>query len=105
MGAMLLGWIPRRVAYYSLGLFNGDGQTFRNQDNNPALIGRLFVAPLAPIAGARRWMEDITVGVSIWWQKNSNIGGAVTPSGNGAAQNDLSAMTTQGGFGFFSSSY
>jgi len=30
-GAFLFGWLPKRVAYYSLGLANGDGQNFKDQ--------------------------------------------------------------------------
>jgi hypothetical protein len=45
------------------------------------------------------------VGGSFWWQRNSNLGGPVTPNTGGSAQNDLAAMTTQGGVSFFSSSY
>jgi phosphate-selective porin len=104
-GAMLFGWLPRKVAYYSIGVFDGDGQNFRNQDNHFAVIGRAFVAPFAPFASGRQWMEDIWVGGSFWWQRNRNPGGAVTPNVGGAAQNDLPAMATQGGFGFFSTSY
>lgn len=104
-GAMIWGWLPRKIAYYSLGVFNGDGQNFKNQDNSAAVIGRAFIAPLAPFAGRHRWMEDIWVGGSFWWQHNQNLGAAVTPNITGAAQNDLTAMSTQGGFGFFSTNY
>ncbi len=105
LGAMVFGWAPKKVGYYSLGVFNGDGQSFKNQDNNPALVGRVFVAPLAWMAGSNRWMEDIWIGASFWWQRNENLGGPVAASVSGAAQADLPAMTTQGGFGFFSSNY
>lgn len=104
-GAFLFGWLPQHVAYYSLGAINGVGQNFRNQDNHAALIGRAFIAPLAPLAHGRRWMEDIWAGGSFWWRANTNLGGSVTPNPGGAAQNDLPSMTTQGGFGFFSSNY
>jgi hypothetical protein len=105
-GAMIWGWLPRRVAYYSWGVFNGDGQSFKNQDNNPAVLGRAFVAPVAWMKAAEknRWMQDIWVGGSIWWQRNTNLGGPIAPSA-GAAENDLPSMTTQGGVGFFNASY
>jgi hypothetical protein len=105
-GAMLWGWLPLRLAYYSLGVFNGDGQSFKNQDNNPALIGRAFVAPLSAMrrAAEARWLHDIWVGASVWWQRNDNLGGFVAPQA-GAAQNDVPAMTTQGGVIFFNSNY
>src|SRR5262249_37801485 len=105
-GLMLWGWLPKRLAYWSAGIFNGDGQNFKNQDNYPAVIGRVVVAPLAwlPAAKKNRWLEEIWLGASWWWQRNNNLGGAVAAS-LGGGQNDLSGMTTQGGFGFFSSSY
>ncbi len=105
-GGMLWGWLPKRVAYYSLGVFNGDGQSFKNQDNNPAIIGRAFIAPLAWTRAAERnrWMQDIWVGASVWWQRNTNLGGASAAS-TGAAQNDVASMTTQGGVTFFNASY
>jgi phosphate-selective porin len=104
-GAFLFGWLPKRVAYYSIGVVNGDGQNFKDQDNNPAVLGRAFVAPLAPFARDRRWMEDIWVGGSFWWKHDTNLGGPAAANAGGAAQNDVPAMTTQGGFGFFSSNY
>jgi hypothetical protein len=107
MGAMVWGYTPNKAFYYSIGLFNGDGQSFKNQDNWPAIIGRAFIAPLAPWANGRRWMEEFEVGASGWWQRTSHLGLAagVGTSTTGATQNDIAAMTTQGGFGFFSSSY
>jgi hypothetical protein len=107
-GAMIWGWLPKSVAYYSLGIFNGDSQFYKNQDNNFALIGRAFVAPVAWMSLADRpsfsWLKRIEVGASVWYQRNSNLGGFVTPS-TGAAQNDVAPMTTQGGFTFFNPSY
>jgi phosphate-selective porin len=106
-GVMAWGWLPKEVAYYSIGIFNGDGQNFKNQDNWPAIIGRGFVAPLAwmPIAQKQYpWLKQIWVGASFWWQEASNLGGASAPS-TGAAQNDVTSMTTQGGFTFFNASY
>jgi len=105
-GAMLWGWLPRRIAYYSWGVFNGDGQSFKNQDNNPAVLGRAFIAPVAWMKRAEDhpWMKLMWIGGSIWWQRNTNLGGASAPS-TGAAQNDIASMTTQGGLGFFNASY
>lgn len=107
IGAMIWGYAPNKVVYYSLGVFDGDGQNFRNQDNLPAVIGRAFVAPLAPWAKGRRWMEELEVGGSIWWQRNQNLGmtAGVSGSTSGGSQEDLFGMTTQGAVSFFSSSY
>ena len=105
-GAMIWGWLPKQVAYYSLGVFNGDGQNFRNQDNNAAVLGRGFIAPVAwlPAADKHKWLKDIEVGASFWWQHSTNLGGFVGGAAS-ATQNDLSALSTTGGFGFFSTNY
>ncbi|MCU1279085.1 MAG: hypothetical protein JWM53_2631 [bacterium] len=105
-GAMAWGWLPKNVAYYSVGVFNADGQNFKNQDNWGAFIGRAFIAPVAwlPAADKYKWLKDIEVGGSFWWQHQGNLGGAIAGS-SGATQNDLSGMSTTGGFGFFSSNY
>jgi hypothetical protein len=58
---------PRESAHYEFGLFNSESlQDFKNQDNNLAIIGRAFVAPLAPLAVAQRnkWAEKIWGGGS-----------------------------------------
>ncbi len=106
IGAFIFGWVPMHLAYYSFGVVDGNGQNFKLQDNYPALVGRAIVTPLSPFLGKRfRWADDVWVGGSFWWKKNSNIGGFVTPNATGAAQNDIAGMSTQGGFGFFSSNY
>ncbi len=105
LGAMLWGYLPNRLAYYSLGFFNGEGQNFKNQDSHYALIGRAFVAPLATLAGDRDWLKEMWLGGSIWYQTAVNQGGRVAPSVSGATQNDLPLLTTQGGFGFFAADY
>jgi hypothetical protein len=105
-GAMLWGYAPNKMVYYSLGVFNGDGQSFKNQDNAPAVIGRAFIAPLARWGkGDRKYLEQLWVGGSLWWAQEVNLGGPVTPSASAGTQNDLAGMSTQGGFGFFSGSY
>ncbi|MSP62126.1 MAG: hypothetical protein EXR72_17685 [Myxococcales bacterium] len=104
-GAMLFGWLPSNAVYYSAGVFNGDGQNFRNQDNSPLILARVLVAPLAPWARDRKWMNDVWVGGSFWWSRHTNLGGFVAPNASGGAQNDLAGMSTQGGAPLFSSSY
>jgi phosphate-selective porin len=107
IGAMIWGWTPRQVAYYSFGVFNGDGMDFKAQANAPALIGRAFVAPLAWMQRVDQhpFLKQLWVGASIWWQNDNNIGGSVTPNVTGGAQNDITPMTTQGGYTFFNSNY
>jgi hypothetical protein len=106
LGAMAWGWLPKQVAYYSIGVFDGDGQNFKNQDNWGTIMGRAFVAPVAwlPQADKWKWMKDIEVGGSFWWQHQGNLGGAIAGAASGT-QNDLSGMQTTGGFSWFSSNY
>jgi hypothetical protein len=105
-GAMAWGWLPKQVAYYSIGVFDGDGQNFKNQDNWATVMGRAYVAPVAwlPQADKWKWLKDIEVGGSFWWQHQGNLGGAIAGS-SGATQNDLPSMQTTGGFTWFSSNY
>ena len=104
-GGMLWGWLPKQLAYYSVGVFNGDGGSFKSQDSRPAIIGRGFVAPLAFMGPRYPWLQQLWVGGSLWWKNEVNAGGPVSPSVTGAAQNDIVSMTTQGAQTFFSSSY
>jgi hypothetical protein len=87
VGAMVHGLpLANKGLYYSLGVFNGDGQNFRNVDSNLDVIGRAWVAPFA-FANVEA-LNAITVGGSFWTGKRGT---------NGLA---LAAQTTQGGFRF-----
>jgi hypothetical protein len=69
---------------------------------------RGFVAPLAPWANGRAWMQQLSIGGSFWWQAARNLGAVAVPSGGdltGASQNDLPPIATQGGLLFFGGSY
>jgi hypothetical protein len=83
-------------------VFNGDGANLKNQDDDPALIGRVIVAPLAALKAAAEapWLAQMWIGGSIWWQPTENLGGFVA---GGSTQNDLPPMTTPGGVTLFSS--
>lgn len=86
-GAMVHGLAPGAVAYWSAGVFNGDGMNFRNVDSDFDVMGRAWVAPLA-IAGVPE-LANVTVGGSLWHGTRGRNGLAVP------------AQTTQGGFRFF----
>lgn len=107
LGGQVFGWLPKHLAYYSFGLYNGESvQNIRNQDNNLLILARGFVAPFATLAqGKRQWLEHVWVGGSFWWQKSTNLGGPVGGNVGGAAQNDLPGMTTQGGVTFLPTNY
>jgi phosphate-selective porin len=64
VGSMLHGLLPGSIAYYSVGLFNGDGQNFANADANLDVMGRVWVAPAA-IAQVKS-IENAEIGGSFW---------------------------------------
>jgi hypothetical protein len=88
-GAMVHGLLPGKVAYYSLGLFDGDGTNFKNQDDAFDVIGRAWVAPFA--IARLDLLSAVTVGGSHW------SGDRKSP-----LTQTLANQTTQGGFSFFS---
>jgi hypothetical protein len=105
IGGMFYGELPRKSLRYSIGVFDGDGQNFKNQDNQPAVIGRVVFHPLNLWSRRADWLQDLWVGGSFWWQRADNLGGSIQPSTTGATQNDLASVTTQAGFSIFNSSY
>jgi hypothetical protein len=88
-GAMVHGLLPGKVAYYSLGVFDGDGTNFKNQDSSFDVIGRAWVAPFA--LARLELLSGVTVGGSGW------LGDRQSP-----LTQPLANQTTQGGFTFFS---
>jgi hypothetical protein len=104
-GLMLLGETPHKVVRYWLGIFDGEGQNYKNLDYGAAVIGRAIFAPLALFPDHKAWQEDVWIGGSIWLQKTENQGGAVAPSNTGATQGDLASVTTQSGLTVFNSNY
>jgi hypothetical protein len=86
IGAMVHGLLPDRHFYYSLGVFNGDGQNYRNVDNDFDVMGRAWVAPLT--FGGPPILQGLTVGGSFWQGFRDDA----LP---------LATQTTQGGFAFF----
>jgi phosphate-selective porin len=93
VGAMVHGLLPKSVAYYSLGGFNGDGQNFRNVDSHFDLIGRAWIAPFA--FADLKGFENITVGGSIWLGKRGPAAGT-----DSASALRLASQSTQGGLTF-----
>jgi phosphate-selective porin len=85
-GAMINGLLPKKMAYYSIGIFDGDGQNFRNVDAKFDAMGRVYIAPFA-MAGVKS-LEDVEIGGSFWVGKRGN---------NGLR---LASQTTQGGVTF-----
>jgi hypothetical protein len=104
-GAMLFGAAPHNVTRYWMGVFDGEGQNFKNLDYGAAFIGRAIVSPLALVPNHRAWFENIWVGGSIWEERSQNIGGTSAASTTTATRGDLANVTTQGGVAFFNSNY
>ena len=88
-GGMVHGLLLNNAVYYSVGLFNGDNQNFRNVDNYADVLGRAWVAP-ARFAHVPA-LENAELGGSFWLGHRG---------GNGSI---LNTFTTQGGFAFTSS--
>jgi phosphate-selective porin len=63
VGAMVHGLLWNRRVYYSAGVFNGEGPSFRNIDNKADAIGRVVFTPLADSPGTWR---GIALGGSAW---------------------------------------
>jgi hypothetical protein len=82
-GAMLHGTNPDRNYYYSAAVLNGDGQNFKNVDNNFDVMARGWIAPLSFMGAGP--LHDITVGGSYW-------------TGNRTYGLPLANQTTAGGF-------
>jgi len=87
IGTMVHGYDGPRRFMYSVGLFNGDGQNYKNLDTNFDLMGRAWVAPFAFVGDGP--LRDATIGGSFWTGERANTLAATS-------------QTTQGGFTFLS---
>jgi phosphate-selective porin len=88
VGGMLHGLpFENQFLYYSFGAFNGDGQNFKNVDNNIDAIGRAFISPFA--LTRIKALENVSVGGSMWLGRRGDNGNLAT------------TQTTQGAFKFF----
>jgi hypothetical protein len=89
-GLMVHGLLPSDIAYYSVGVFNGDGQNFRNVDGKFDVIGRGWIAPLTLLGP--NMFDAVELGGSFWVGKREN----------GLA---LAGQGTQAGFTFLKPSW
>jgi len=88
-GLMLHGTNPDRNYYYAAAVLNGDGQNFKNVDDNFDLMGRGWLAPLSFLGPGP--LHDITLGGS-YWTGNRTFGGP------------LANQSTAGGYTFLNAS-
>jgi hypothetical protein len=86
VGIMVHGAGEARTFNYAAGVFNGDGPSFRNADNQVDLIGRVVVAPLARTSFES--LRAASLGASVWY-------------GQHLAGLPFATQTTAGGFHFF----
>ncbi|HZL19334.1 MAG TPA: porin [Polyangia bacterium] len=89
IGAMIHGFNDDRNYYYSAGVFNGDGQNFKNVDDHVDFMGRAWVAPFSFTGEGP--LHDVELGGSFWTGDRSNT----LP---------FTSQTTQGGFTYLSNS-
>jgi hypothetical protein len=90
IGGMLTGYNDERNYLYSVGVFNGDGQNFKNVDGFFDVMGRAWIAPFS-FTGPEA-LHDAEVGGSFWTGNRSNALPAAT-------------QTTQAGFTFWNPSW
>jgi len=90
-GLMVQGYNENRNFYYSWGLFDGDGQNYKNLDNKFDWMGRAWIAPLSFLGEGP--LHDITVGGSFWTGDREGGKYQTLP---------LSNQSTQGGLTFLS---
>ncbi len=92
IGVMVWGELPTKHWFYSLGLFDGDGQNKLNVDSRGDLMLRTFVHPLA---GDEAPLKDLQIGASFHYgsrdPKYSNF--------------DYPGMSTQGNYTFWKPTY
>lgn len=90
-GLMVHGILPSKVLYYSAGVFNGEGQNFKNADNSADFMGRAWFAPFA--LTEKNAFDNITIGGSAWMGKR------------GTKALPLAAQQTVGGFKFLDNGF
>jgi len=90
LGAMLWGETADRLLFYSVGVFNGEGQNRPNFDGQAEVMGRVFTHPIGsgPV-------------------KDFQIGGSFRYTGKNSyyVYYNVPNMTTQGNFTFWKSTY
>jgi len=87
IGAMVYGYNAEKNFHYSVGLFNGDGQNFKNADNQFDVIARAWIAPFSFTGDGP--LHDAEIGGSFW-------------RGDRANTLALPNQSSQGGFTFLS---
>lgn len=109
IGLMLWGEPKSRIVYYSLGLYNGDGQNRLNLDGSGEVMARVFAHPLATMKKLKG-LEDAQFGMSFRYgyreaTSTASCGMPSCPVKPSPITYDYPAMTTQGGYRFWNPVY
>ncbi len=94
IGAMVWGETQSRVLFYSVGLFNGEGQNRLAADSRPEVMARVFAHPLVTLINDPV-LKDIQIGGSFRY----------TAKDKKYIEYDYPGLTTQGNYAFWSPVY
>ena len=91
IGLMAWGELGKRLLFYSVGVFNGDGENRPNPDNRMDVFGRAFLHPFSGVKG----LEQAQIGGSVHYgMRDKNY-----------VTYDYPGMSTQGAFTFWAPRY
>jgi phosphate-selective porin len=93
LGLMTWGEMSNKLFFYSVGLFNGDGQNKLNTDSHGDVFGRVFVHPLA--TSQKGPLKDLQIGGSIHYGSRDRK----------YSYYDYPGLSTQGNYTFWSPVY
>jgi phosphate-selective porin len=94
IGAMVWGETSNRLVFYSVGVFNGEGQNRLGADSKPEVMARVFAHPLVDV------IKDPVL-------RDLQIGGSVryTSKDKKFVEYDYPGLTTQGNYAFWNPSF
>lgn len=93
LGLMTWGEMSNKLLFYSVGLFNGDGQNKLNTDSHGDLFARVFVHPLA--TSQQGALKDLQIGGSVHYGSRDRK----------YTYYDYPGLSTQGNYTFWSPTY
>lgn len=93
IGLMTWGEMSNKLFFYSVGLFNGEGQNRLNTDSHGDVMARAFVHPLATSQEAP--LKDLQIGGSIHYGSRDRK----------YSYYDYTGLSTQGNYTFWSPTY
>ncbi len=92
LGVMVWGELPSKYWFYSVGLYDGDGQNRLDTDANGEVMVRTFVHPLASMPSE---LKDLQIGGSLRYGSRDKK----------FTYYDVPNLTTQGNYAFWTASY